>query len=119
VHNPYLCGLRVCLFVVVFVRVKEHKKDPQLLLKTKQYFAYWLETTYRADPHEQIVVLFDMADAGISNMVGARTFPCITAVTQRVYGKYSGNELNLHMLIDNLLFKLLQLTVSQLSTRVQ
>ncbi|CAG2231486.1 unnamed protein product [Mytilus edulis] len=52
----------------VFVRVKEHKKDASVLPEVKRFFAYHLETQYNEDPHSEITLVFDMADAGLSNL---------------------------------------------------
>ncbi|XP_052077845.1 motile sperm domain-containing protein 2-like isoform X2 [Mytilus californianus] len=53
---------------LLFVRVKEHKKDASVLPEVKRFFAYHLETQYNEDPHSQITLVFDMADAGLSNL---------------------------------------------------
>lgn len=53
----------------MFVKVKEHKKDANLLPEVKRFFAYHLETQYKEDPHSQITLVFDMSDAGLSNLV--------------------------------------------------
>ena len=53
----------------MFVKVKEHKKDANLLPEVKRFFAYHLETQYNEDPHSQITLVFDMSDAGLSNLV--------------------------------------------------
>ena len=53
---------------LLFVKVKEHKKDANLLPEVKRFFAYHLETQYNEDPHSQITLVFDMSDAGLSNL---------------------------------------------------
>ena len=54
---------------LVFLRVKEHRKDASKLLLVKKFFIFWLETSFRAKPLERVVTLFDMSEAGLSNLV--------------------------------------------------
>ncbi|XP_041358108.1 motile sperm domain-containing protein 2-like isoform X2 [Gigantopelta aegis] len=53
---------------ILYFRVKEHKRGEQPTEKVKQFVAYWLESAFKEKPHEKIVVLFDMASTGLSNL---------------------------------------------------
>ena len=53
----------------MYLQAKLHKKDPQILPIVKRFVAYHLETHYRQDPDDPIVVMFDLAGAGVSNIV--------------------------------------------------
>ncbi|KAK3100204.1 hypothetical protein FSP39_016243 [Pinctada imbricata] len=62
-HNTDKDGRRILWF-----KVKLHKKDAARLIFVKRFIMYHFETTYNESPEEQIVVLFDMSGAGISNL---------------------------------------------------
>ncbi|KAK7496486.1 hypothetical protein BaRGS_00012138 [Batillaria attramentaria] len=62
-HNRTKSGHKI-----LFLRVKEHKKDANLLPVVKKFFLYWLEKAFRENPLERVVCLFDMSDAGLSNL---------------------------------------------------
>ncbi|XP_069131475.1 motile sperm domain-containing protein 2-like isoform X2 [Argopecten irradians] len=53
---------------ILIVRVKHHKKDSEKLPGVKKFIAYHLEHEYKEDPTQELVVLFDMAEAGLSNL---------------------------------------------------
>ncbi|KAK7097956.1 motile sperm domain-containing protein 2-like isoform X2 [Littorina saxatilis] len=53
---------------ILYVRVKEHKKDASKILEVKKFFIFWLEMSFRADPLEKVVTFFDMSEAGLSNL---------------------------------------------------
>lgn len=57
------------IFITVFVKVKEHKKDANTLSDVKKFFAWHLEKQYNEEPENEITLVFDMADAGLSNLV--------------------------------------------------
>ena len=44
-------------------------KDNKIIFISKQFIAYLLEEHYRDHGDDQIVVLFDMQGAGLSNVV--------------------------------------------------
>ena len=52
----------------VYFQVKAHKKDSERVHLNYQFIAWWLEKHQKKHPEEQIVVLFDMTDAGLSNV---------------------------------------------------
>ena len=54
----------------MYLQVKLHKKDAAIARTVKRFLAYLMETHYRKYPDESIVVVFDMAGAGLSNVVG-------------------------------------------------
>jgi hypothetical protein len=53
----------------VYFKIKDHKKDPAKLPLLQKYVAYLLEDYFLHNMGSQIVVMFDMTDAGLSNMV--------------------------------------------------
>lgn len=53
---------------ILYLCVKLHKKDPQLLPIEKRFFAYMLETHYIQDPDDPIVLLFDLSGTGLSHL---------------------------------------------------
>ncbi|XP_060064841.1 motile sperm domain-containing protein 2-like [Ylistrum balloti] len=53
---------------VLIIRVKLHKKDTEKLHGVKKFFAYHLEAIYKEEPTKEIVMLFDMSEAGLSNL---------------------------------------------------
>ncbi|XP_064637399.1 motile sperm domain-containing protein 2-like [Lineus longissimus] len=53
---------------ILYFRIKDHKKDPTKLLLLQKYVAYLLEQYFMENMGSQIVVMFDMTDAGLSNM---------------------------------------------------
>jgi hypothetical protein len=57
------------LFISVYIQVKQHVKDPQLLPTIKKWFAYHLEKQYQKDPESSIVLLFDLDGAGMAQIV--------------------------------------------------
>lgn len=64
----------VFLLIAVYLQVKQHRKDPQLLPVIKKFFAYKLETHSRKYPDETIVLLFDLAGAGLAHLVSSVLF---------------------------------------------
>ncbi|KAK3602325.1 hypothetical protein CHS0354_007119 [Potamilus streckersoni] len=62
-HNHDKDGHRI-----LFLKVKEHRKDPQTQPVIKRFFAFHLETFYRHNPEEKLVILFDMTETGLSNL---------------------------------------------------
>ncbi|KAL8561547.1 hypothetical protein ACOMHN_024783 [Nucella lapillus] len=67
-HAVYFHGRTKTGHKIVYVRVKEHKKDAALLPMVKKFYIFWLELSFRANPLERVVTLFDMTDAGLSNL---------------------------------------------------
>ena len=55
--------------IAVYFNIKEHVKDNKIIFISKQFIAYLLEEHYRDHGDDQIVVLFDMQGAGLSNVV--------------------------------------------------
>ncbi|XP_033743770.1 motile sperm domain-containing protein 2-like isoform X2 [Pecten maximus] len=53
---------------VLVIRVKYHKKDAEKLPGVKKFLAYHIETVYKEDPTKELVILFDMSEAGLSNL---------------------------------------------------
>lgn len=53
----------------VWLKIAKHRKDANLLPMIKKYFAYCFETAYNERPEDEIVLLFDMTNTGISNLV--------------------------------------------------
>ncbi|XP_046564606.1 motile sperm domain-containing protein 2-like isoform X2 [Haliotis rubra] len=53
---------------ILTIRVCLHKKDPQTLPIIKRLFSYHLEQHFKETPHEQVVIMFDMQDAGLSHL---------------------------------------------------
>lgn len=62
-HNRTKSGHKI-----LFLRVKLHKKDTSQLPMVKKFFIYWLEMSFKVQPLEKIVTLFDMTEAGLSNL---------------------------------------------------
>ncbi|XP_052767071.1 motile sperm domain-containing protein 2-like isoform X2 [Mya arenaria] len=62
-HNHDKDGNRI-----LYVQVKKYKKDAQMLPMIKQFFGYLMEQQSIKNPGQQIVLLFDMAGAGLSNL---------------------------------------------------
>ena len=48
--------------------MKKNKKDPERLTLVKKFIAWWIDKHYLKNPDQRIVVLFDMTDAGFSNI---------------------------------------------------
>ena len=61
--------------VSVIVHVCKHKKDPAHLPLIKKFFGFMMEWQSINHPGEQIVLMFDMTNAGLSNLV--RIMLCI------------------------------------------
>lgn len=57
-----------CLAVIL--RVKEHKKDADKI-GVKKFISYHLETAYKEDPMQEIIMLFDMTNTGLSQLVSS------------------------------------------------
>ncbi|XP_061164745.1 motile sperm domain-containing protein 2-like [Saccostrea echinata] len=53
---------------IIWLKISMHKKDPNMLPMIKKYFAYCFETTYNESPEDEIVMLFDMTNTGLSNL---------------------------------------------------
>ncbi|XP_060557960.1 motile sperm domain-containing protein 2-like isoform X2 [Ruditapes philippinarum] len=53
---------------ILYIQVKQHVKDPQLLPTIKKWFAYHLEKQYLKDPESSIVLLFDLDGAGMAQI---------------------------------------------------
>ncbi|XP_064607580.1 motile sperm domain-containing protein 2-like [Liolophura sinensis] len=53
---------------ILFVKVKEYRKDLNMLPTVKKFFALALEQASLAAPGERIVLLFDMLDTGFANL---------------------------------------------------
>ncbi|XP_074651496.1 motile sperm domain-containing protein 2-like isoform X2 [Tubulanus polymorphus] len=53
---------------ILYFRIKDHKKDSSTLLLLQKYVAFMLERYFQANIGKRIVVLFDMAEAGLTNM---------------------------------------------------
>lgn len=53
--------------MLVIVRVKT-QKNGVLVEEGKKYFAWALEQQFRMMPENQITIIFDFTDAGVSNM---------------------------------------------------
>ncbi|XP_076446615.1 motile sperm domain-containing protein 2-like [Babylonia areolata] len=53
---------------IVFLRVKHHKKDAAQMPLVKKFFVFWLEMAFKSNPVDRIVTLFDMTEAGLSNL---------------------------------------------------
>ncbi|XP_021356599.1 motile sperm domain-containing protein 2-like isoform X2 [Mizuhopecten yessoensis] len=62
-HNHDKDGRRL-----FFVKVKLHKKDAADFPMVKKFLAYHFETIYKEEPTKEIVVVFDMSQAGLSNL---------------------------------------------------
>lgn len=56
-------------FISVFIKTKEYRKDMNILPMTKRFFAFALERVHRRSINEQVVILFDMSEAGLANLV--------------------------------------------------
>ncbi|XP_048776179.1 motile sperm domain-containing protein 2-like [Ostrea edulis] len=53
---------------IIWLKIAKHRKDANLLPMIKKYFAYCFETAYNERPEDEIVLLFDMTNTGISNL---------------------------------------------------
>lgn len=53
----------------VWVKIAKHKKDPNTLPLIKKFFGFCFETAYNERPEDELVMLFDMTNTGISNLV--------------------------------------------------
>ena len=88
-HN-YKASTDFLISISVYLQAKQHKKDPQILPMIKRFFAFHLETHYRQDPDEPIVLLFDLCGAGLSNLVSIHTFQ----LGQQVFNPLSADHNN-------------------------
>ncbi|ESP03679.1 hypothetical protein LOTGIDRAFT_237580 [Lottia gigantea] len=62
-HNKDKDGHRILNVVC-----RHHKKDAALLPFVKKFLGYAIDNAFKEDRHSRIVVLFDMSDAGLSNL---------------------------------------------------
>ncbi|KAL5012118.1 hypothetical protein ScPMuIL_010669 [Solemya velum] len=53
---------------ILFIKTREYRKDMNILPMVKRFFAFALETVYRRNVDEQVVILFDMSEAGLANL---------------------------------------------------
>lgn len=53
----------------VWLKIAKHKKDPNTLPLIKKFFGFCFETAYNERPEDELVMLFDMTNTGISNLV--------------------------------------------------
>lgn len=53
----------------VWLKIAKHKKDPNTLPLIKKFFGFCFETAYNESPEDELVMLFDMTNTGISNLV--------------------------------------------------
>ncbi|XP_053399459.1 motile sperm domain-containing protein 2-like isoform X2 [Mercenaria mercenaria] len=53
---------------ILYIQVKQHVRDAQLLPTIKKWFAFHLEKQYRKDPDSTVVILFDLDGAGLSQI---------------------------------------------------
>jgi hypothetical protein len=67
------------MYVTVHFQVRKQKKG-HLIEDGRKYIAYILNQHYMKYPEQPVVTLFDMTDAGISNMVGAQQSFCLFIV---------------------------------------
>ena len=56
----------------VWLKIALHKKDANMLPMIKKFFAYCFETAYNERPEDELVMLFDMTNTGISNLVNMK-----------------------------------------------
>ncbi|XP_025085499.1 motile sperm domain-containing protein 2-like isoform X2 [Pomacea canaliculata] len=63
VHNHDRTGHKI-----LFIRIKEHKRDASLLPSAKRFYLFWLERAFQEAPLERIVSIFDMTECGVSNL---------------------------------------------------
>ena len=68
-EHVFQTGFYPTVVLSVFLRVKEHKKGATELILVKKFFIYFLELSFRAEPLSKVVTIFDMTDAGLSNLV--------------------------------------------------
>lgn len=57
----------------VWLKIAKHKKDPNTLPLIKKFFGFCFETAYNESPEDELVLLFDMTNTGISNLVISTT----------------------------------------------
>ncbi|XP_078324261.1 motile sperm domain-containing protein 2-like isoform X2 [Crassostrea virginica] len=53
---------------IIWLKIALHKKDANMLPMIKKFFAYCFETAYNERPEDELVMLFDMTNTGISNL---------------------------------------------------
>ena len=75
----------ICIWFAVTVKVREHKRDAQLLPLVKQFLGYHLEMAYNEDPEQEIVLLLDLQGAGMSNLVCANDIDLSCIVISNVW----------------------------------
>lgn len=73
----YSAWHNACMFTV-WLKIAKHKKDPNTLPLIKKFFGFCFETAYNESPEDELVLLFDMTNTGISNLVISMTStdPC-------------------------------------------
>lgn len=60
------------LLFPVIMDVGKNKKG-QLVKEANQLVAYVMNTHYRKNPQQKVVILFDFSSAGVSNLVSSKT----------------------------------------------
>ena len=62
----------------VYFRIAKIKKDPEKAPTFKKFIGWWIDKHYLQHPDEKIVMMFDMTDAGLTNVVSQNTYfrPC-------------------------------------------
>ncbi|XP_011422421.3 motile sperm domain-containing protein 2 [Magallana gigas] len=53
---------------IIWLKIAKHKKDPNTLPLIKKFFGFCFETAYNESPEDELVLLFDMTNTGISNL---------------------------------------------------
>ena len=70
------CLYQIPFTISVYFDVKKSKKDAEKAQMVKQFIAWWIDKHFLNHPEERLVVLFDMSEAGLSNMVIYLLFLC-------------------------------------------
>ncbi len=68
-QSEQILHVKAFLSFAVYFKIKNIKKDPTKALVVRKFIGWWIDKHYLQHPDEKIVMMFDMTDAGLSNVV--------------------------------------------------